>query len=574
MFSTRARGVCERRPRPRNPAAQAVVMAAAAIALASLGMLAVRIDARGVPAQPPPDAVTLDGLLERAGAYVLSFEEHFSNVVTEERYIQEADSASNVNMVIPTRRGGFGSTVSTPSIQRRELVSDFLLVKLPGNNEWLPFRDVFEVDRQRVRDREDRLTKLLVHPAGTDFDQALRIMDESARYNIGDVQRTINLPVLALVVLRPEVQQQFRFSLGKLETSVGANVYTVEYHELASPTLVHGASGRDLFCHGRFWIDASTGRVMKSEFIVNDVLVGATVTTRYQVDQNYGVAVPVDMKEEYSLANQSRVTGVATYGRFRRFGVQVADEIAKPPRTITDAVTGMTLVEIPSGPFTMGSPSSEAGRGADETAHEVTISRPFFLGQYEVTDEQWRKVMSTSPSQFASCGLTCPVERVSYDDVQQFLDGLNARVTDVHFRLPTEAEWECACRAGSASPFTTGANITTEQANFNGTHPYASFPPGVFRGQPTPTGTFDANVWGIGDMHGNVREWTSDWYAPYPRGAARDPRGPVSGTTRVVRGGSWLSDANGVRCAAREPHAPTERQGTIGFRVAADLTGQ
>ena len=313
---------------------------------------------------------------------------------------------------------------------------------------------------------------------------------------------------------------------------------------------------------------------MKSEFIVNDVQVGATVTTRYQVDQNYGVAVPVDMKEEYSLANQSRVTGVATYGRFRRFGVQVADEIAKPPRTITDAVTGMTLVEIPSGPFTMGSPNSEAGRAADETAHEVTISRPFFLGQFEVTDEQWRKVMSTSPSQFASCGLTCPVERVSYEDVQQFLEGLNARVTDVHFRLPTEAEWECACRAGSASPFTTGANITTEQANFNGTHPYASFPPGVFRGQPTPTGAFDANVWGIGDMHGNVREWTSDWYAPYPRGASRDPRGPASGTTRVVRGGSWLSDANGVRCAARESHAPAERQGTIGFRVAADLTGQ
>jgi formylglycine-generating enzyme required for sulfatase activity len=278
------------------------------------------------------------------------------------------------------------------------------------------------------------------------------------------------------------------------------------------------------------------------------------------------------MKEDYRLPNGGRVTGDATYGRFRQFEVRVADEIAKPPRTITDAVTGMILVEIPQGRFSMGSPSSEPGRRDDESLHEVTIGRPFLLGRFEVTQEQWRAIIRTSPSQFAGCESTCPVERVSYLDVQRFLLALNARASGVHYRLPTEAEWEYACRAGSATPFATGGNITTSQANYDGSRPYTPGQPGVFREQPTPVGTFDVNVWGIGDMHGNVREWTSDWYAPYPPGAARDPRGPSSGTGRVVRGGSWLSGASSLRCAMRESRAPADPDGATGFRVAADFT--
>jgi sulfatase modifying factor 1 len=573
MATTHPRGPSRRRSLRPSAASGAVTLAAGALLLVWSWPVAARIAAAAGAAQSA-DAVTLEQLLERAGAYVLGFETRFSNVVTEERYVQESTEAARPGMIIQST-GGRGVPMApqpiAPNVQRRELVSDFLLVKLSETDMWLPFRDVFEVDKQQVRDREDRLSKLFLHPTGSTFEQAVRIMEESARYNIGKVQRTVNLPVLALEVLWPRIQPSFRFSKGKLDSSIGANVYIVEYREQEPPALIHGPQGRDMFCHGRFWIEAPTGRVMKSELIVDDVTVHASVTTRYQVDQAYGLAVPVDMKEDYGLPNGARVTGLATYGNFRRFDVQVADTIAKPPRTITDAQTSMTLVEIPAGRFVMGSPPTEARRGNDETQHVVSISRSFFLGQFEVTQAEWRSVMNTSPSQFADCGLSCPVERVSYGDVQQFLDALNAHASDVRYRLPSETEWEYACRAGSTTPFTTGNNITTAQANYNGLRPYASFSTGVARERPTLVGTFDANVWGLGDMHGNVQEWTSDWYARYPSGDVQDPRGPASGTRRVVRGGSWLSDASGLRCAVRDAHAPTDRNGSLGFRVAGDF---
>ncbi len=275
------------------------------------------------------DASTLEQLLERAGAYVLDFETRFSNVVTEERYIQDSTDARNnlpASRTAPLATGG-----TQPNIRRRELKSDFLLVKLSETDEWLPFRDVFEVDKHAVRDREDRLSKLFLHPTGSTLQQARQIMEESARYNIGNIQRTINLPVFALALLRPPNQPHVRFSKGKLDSALGANLYIVEYREHASPALIQGPRGREMFCHGRFWIEAGTGRVMKSELIVDDPAVRASVTTRYRVDQAYGLAVPVEMKEDYGLPNGAHVTGLATYGNFRRFDVQVTDEIATPP---------------------------------------------------------------------------------------------------------------------------------------------------------------------------------------------------------------------------------------------------
>ena len=180
-------------------------------------------------------------------------------------------------MAIQTSRGGgFGGPAVPPSLnQRRELVSDFLLVKLPTENQWLPFRDVFEVDRRRLRDREDRLSRLFLKPAATAIEQASRIMEESARYNIGNIRRTINLPVFALEVLRPSTQPRFGFSKGKLDTSVGPSSVIVDFKEQLPPTLIRGEFGRELFSHGRFWIDAPTGRVLKSELVIDDVRVRA-----------------------------------------------------------------------------------------------------------------------------------------------------------------------------------------------------------------------------------------------------------------------------------------------------------
>jgi formylglycine-generating enzyme required for sulfatase activity len=279
------------------------------------------------------------------------------------------------------------------------------------------------------------------------------------------------------------------------------------------------------------------------------------------------------MSERYAL-DRGTVTATASYSRFRRFDVS-SDETFQTPKetqaTLTDHKTGMTLIEVGSGRFTIGSPANELGRGNDETNHDVTINRAFFLGKNEVTQQEWRAVMGMNPSRFVDCGPRCPVENVTYAEVQQFLAALNQQADkQLVYRLPTESEWEYACRAGSVTPFFTGDLITTTQANYNGKETYGKMPSGQFRQRPTRAGGFPGNTWGFQDMHGNVAEWTDDWYGPYPADDAIDPTGPPSGEARVVRGGSWKSSAAAARCAARSSRDPNTRDASVGFRVAGD----
>ena len=232
-------------------------------------------------------------------------------------------------------------------------------------------------------------------------------------------------------------------------------------------------------------------------------------------------------------------------------------------------VAGITFCWCPTSRFSMGSPVSEHMRGDDEgMRHEVRISKGFWLGKYELTQSQWKNVMGTNPSLFK--GDNRPVDNISWDGCQKFIKKLNSRHGGRYkFRLPTEAEWEYACRAETTTAFSFGGNISTNQVNFDGNAPYKNSSKGVFRKKTTRVGSFPANAWGLHDMHGNLWEWCSDWYSKgyYFRSPRRDPKGPGSGKFRVFRGGSWRARGFDCRSARRFQESPDYHSDTVGFRL-------
>jgi formylglycine-generating enzyme required for sulfatase activity len=235
----------------------------------------------------------------------------------------------------------------------------------------------------------------------------------------------------------------------------------------------------------------------------------------------------------------------------------------------------LEMVAIPPGEFVMGSPETEANRSKDEGPHRVRINYWFYMGEFEVTQAQWRAVMGTNPSNFKDCD-ECPVEEVSWDDAVEFCRKLSARTGRV-YRLPSEAEWEYAARAGTTSPFAFGETITPEVVNYDGNYPYASAAKGTYRQKTVPGGSLGvANAFGLYDMHGNVWEWCQDWYHDSYAAIAGDA--PTDGSAwlsggeqkqRVLRGGSWFNLANATRSAIRGNHPPDYRYDNIGFRVVA-----
>jgi hypothetical protein len=316
----------------------------AATAAASLALWVILDSALliGISQEPSPPRV--EELLARAAKYVVDFETAFSKVVAEERYLQQVITTKAPNAVSRTIR----DDAPERRVERRELRSDFLLVKLPEQNQWVPFRDVFEVDGRSVRDREARLMRLFAEPRRDALDQARQIVAESARYNLGDLTRTFNMPLMAFAVLHPDNQGRFRFSNLRLDRAAGQGVYRVEFREEVQPTLVQGLDGRELFARGRLWIEARSGRVLRSEIVIEHPFVVArqttagvsgvhapvvaTVTTVFRDHPEFTVAVPTEMREKYRLPDWAglQVTGVATYTQFRRFGVQVDEQVTLP----------------------------------------------------------------------------------------------------------------------------------------------------------------------------------------------------------------------------------------------------
>jgi formylglycine-generating enzyme required for sulfatase activity len=233
-----------------------------------------------------------------------------------------------------------------------------------------------------------------------------------------------------------------------------------------------------------------------------------------------------------------------------------------------EPATGMVLIAIRPGSFLMGTPESEPGRNDDEVLHRVNLSRLFYIGKHEVTQAEWTKVMGSNPSRFGQCE-RCPVESVDFYQVNNFLSRLNAGTTSMQFRLPTEAEWEYACRAGTSTPYGTGGHLTTAQANIDGRYS-TDVDDGAAYEKTLPAGSFPPNAWGLHDMHGNVWEWTNDRYGAYNPRQDADPRGADIGGTRVIRGGSWHFDAASARCGLRYTHAPQDSGFSLGFRVVGE----
>ena len=241
-----------------------------------------------------------------------------------------------------------------------------------------------------------------------------------------------------------------------------------------------------------------------------------------------------------------------------------------PPRNWVEPITGMEFVRLEPGRFTMGSPESEPMREPQELEHEVELTGPFYLGRYEVTQGEWQEVMEDNPSRFLECGADCPVETVSYHDVQAFITTLS-ELSGERFRLPTEAEWEYACRAGTLSTFGLGHAISSHQANFDGREPYPGARTGPFVSATTPVGSFAANEWGLHDMNGNVWEWVEDTHCPYPEGMVADPLGRCDHELLVIRGGSWYYGPDSARCALRYTHRPQDDGPSLGLRLVREL---
>jgi formylglycine-generating enzyme required for sulfatase activity len=245
------------------------------------------------------------------------------------------------------------------------------------------------------------------------------------------------------------------------------------------------------------------------------------------------------------------------------------------------------LIEIPSGSFLMGSPPNEAKRATDEgPQHKVTL-QGFFISQTPITQAQWRKVAEWTPIKAERWGREInpspcrfggrldsdqrPVENVTWHDAMEFCHRLSQR-KGRHYTLPSEAQWEYACRAGTTTPFAFGTTLTSELANYNATYSYGDGPKGEWRKQTTPVGMFPANAWGLHDMHGNVWEWCLDhWHGSY-EGAPSDGSawlrpGSAIAWCRVLRGGSWLYGPKDCRSAYRVFGRPDDAIDFVGFRV-------
>jgi len=271
----------------------------------ALAKVVSRISVTAFAAQSPSTPT----LLQLAARYVGSFAGRFSLMVAEEHYVQDWKTNTGITLL------------------HRETKADFALKRRADNEPWVAFRDVFEVNGTPVRDRDDRLAKLFLESSDDVMARATAIRDESARYNISNVQRTVNQPLFVLIFLQDENQRHFSFSAAGTDRAIGPNVRILEYKETAKPTLIRGTKDSDLPARGRVWLD-DQGTVLKTELILEDNLQSSTITSTFRYDAGFKTQVPSEMIEQYNVkGNAGKVSARATYGSLRHWEVRTEGQM-------------------------------------------------------------------------------------------------------------------------------------------------------------------------------------------------------------------------------------------------------
>ena len=259
---------------------------------------------------------------------------------------------------------------------------------------------------------------------------------------------------------------------------------------------------------------------------------------------------------------------VVTISFFIAYGFSIAgaSKSAQTENTVTNSL-GMEFVHVPPGSFLRGSPIDEVGRTSDEGQHKVTLTNGYYVQTTEVTQKQYKAVMGALPLYIRKCSEECPVERLSWEDAQTFISKLNKLEGVDYYRLPTEAEWEYAARAGSITAFANG-EISSVACGGDPTLSEIGWYCGDSKSYPHhPVAQKTPNSWGIYDMHGSVWEWCTDWFSSYPQGSVTDPSGPSDGKERVVRGGGLADTARSCRSANRYSLRPDIMFDNIGLRL-------
>ena len=291
-------------------------MARIVVAFALLAGVTVTVDAQ-VGSTPGSGFTTIIGSAMR---YVMAYEQKFALLVAEETYVQELQRPPNPGDNLSQRNPGGGMRAGG-TMERRIIRSDFLLVQLGGDGEgWMPFRDAFEVKGAKVRNRDDRLLKLFQGNDKERFEKAAKFSDDTAKLNLGNVARTINIPTLAMMFLHPRVNERFEFTDDGEETVDGRVLRRAAYREAARPTLIKTTRGRDLALTGRLWIDPFSGTVVKTELNAADPAVRCAITVTFKRDDALDFWVPSQMDEYYKAAlGLDEIVATATYSNLRRF---------------------------------------------------------------------------------------------------------------------------------------------------------------------------------------------------------------------------------------------------------------